>query len=914
MLLDESSGNDELLSIQICCGFQAGQSFKIQSLPAILGRSADSDIVLQDDESCPTISRRHLILVEIMPDGCVRILDESTNGTKLGGTMLKRGESACWKNGDPVWIGAGTMIKFSIIKCPKELKKKESYSRLSWHKNIIKKLSRANDSLMPFEPRLESLANVNLLGQAWRHVSLNRGAHGSDGMRLDDFSANETNELESLRRLLSAQRLQPLPPRIVSVPKRTGGQRRLSILTIRDRVVQQALTMLLQPLLEPEFSDASYAYRPNRSAHDALHQVERVIRQRPWIVDSDIADFFDSIDHRRLITMLRQKVHDTRLQDLIIRYLMIGQSGPGKGIAQGAATSPLFGNLYLTSFDFHIMENYGYLIRYSDNFVILCTNRDEAERALLQSEGFLRTKLDLQLKPERTRVIPLERGFTFLGFRFSTEGRRPHDDAFRTLAEKLGNCSDIDKRDSVLRGWRNYFGELPAEFMLEKVGEQEQEKTDHNNDIFDPDKEYPLQDDGKPQETQDSGSKLIEEKELPIQNPILEEFLRLFCGREDAYARQWCIPGGRRGYLPCHDKISCFEMARHLAGEQTLGIYIQQKNGKVKVLVIDIDSSCSDTPGPEAIKMAWDFHREAQLIGLPIYVEDTGGKGRHVWMFFDEAVRAKDTRSLGRLLLARLGGPRAKVTCEIFPREEQCQSLGSLIKLPFGINKVTARPSVFLRDEGIPYDDAAAFIGQLRTIPTSQLARAIQVLITRITPFTQNNEANQLRHTWRNPSSQQFPKAIRALLEGCSLLRRIVERSADDCHLCHSERLILLYIFGRLGKEGAQFLHQVMANCSNYKSTITQRWLDRLDAEHLPLSCKRLKDWLSELYPDVSCHCDLASVRPGKSPIHLVIEPNEGMSCRKKTQETSQEDKIDEAQWAGISNDMFIMSIQTGEA
>ena len=269
------------------------------------------------------------------------------------------------------------------------------------------------------------------LRAAWEKVKANRGSGGIDGQTLDEFEQECDVRLRQLHEDLCTDRYQPLPVRRVNIPKagKPGETRPLGIPAIVDRVCQQALLNRLEPIFESLFDDSSSGYRPGRSAKDALRKMWREIETgAEWIVDADLKDYFGSIDHEKLMTLVAQRVADGRVLTLLERMLTAGVMDEGRlfpttqGTPQGGVVSPLLSNILLTPFD-REMRRRGYqLTRYADDWAVTCRSRHEAEAALRCATKILAT-LGVQLNLRKTRIVHVRQGIAFLGYMIR-RGRR----------------------------------------------------------------------------------------------------------------------------------------------------------------------------------------------------------------------------------------------------------------------------------------------------------------------------------------------------------------------------------------------------------------------------------------------------------------------------------------------------------
>ena len=269
------------------------------------------------------------------------------------------------------------------------------------------------------------------LRAAWEKVKANRGSGGVDGQSLDEFEQDCDQYLRRLHEDLHTNRYQPLPVRRVNIPKagKPGETRPLGIPAIVDRVCQQALLNRLEPIFEPLFDDSSFGYRPGRSAKDALRKMWREIDAgAEWIVDADLKDYFGSIDHEKLMTLVAQLVADGRVLTLIEQMLTAGVMDQGRlfpttqGTPQGGVVSPLLSNILLTPFDREMRQRGYQLTRYADDWVITCRSRREAEVALGIAEKILGT-LGVWVNPQKTRMVHVRHGFAFLGYKIKRGSR-----------------------------------------------------------------------------------------------------------------------------------------------------------------------------------------------------------------------------------------------------------------------------------------------------------------------------------------------------------------------------------------------------------------------------------------------------------------------------------------------------------
>ena len=313
------------------------------------------------------------------------------------------------------------------------------------------------------------------LDAAFTKVAANEGAAGVDHVTTKEFDRQREANLGKLQQQLQAGSYRPQEVRRVWIPKPgSQEQRPLGIPTVRDRTVQAALRHVIEPIFEQGFAERSYGFRPGRGCKDALRQVDRLLKQGyAWIVDADLKGYFDTIPHDRLMDLLRAKISDSRVLELIERFLKAGildglqQWSPKTGAPQGAVLSPLLSNVYLDALD-HLMAQHGYeMVRYADDFVILCRTREEAEAALTMVQSWV-TEAKLTLHPEKTRIVDVrETSFDFLGYKFLKHRRFPRTKSMGkfkdTIRAKTSRTSGhslswiITDVNRTLHGWFEYF-------------------------------------------------------------------------------------------------------------------------------------------------------------------------------------------------------------------------------------------------------------------------------------------------------------------------------------------------------------------------------------------------------------------------------------------------------------------------
>lgn len=317
-------------------------------------------------------------------------------------------------------------------------------------------------------------AERNLL-TAFQQVARNKGAPGVDHVTVSEFARQVPENIWQLSDALQAGTYQPQAIRRVHIPKPgTNETRPLGIPTVCDRLVQTAIVNVIEPIFERDFAEHSYGFRPERGCKDALRRVDSLIKAGyTHVVDADLKGYFDSIPHDQLMTRLKTKIADGRVLSLIESYLKAGildglhEWTPESGAPQGAVLSPLLSNLYLDPLD-HLVAQAGFeMVRYADDFVILCRSREEAERALAVVQKWVAAS-GLTLHPTKTRLVDSQaESFTFLGYEFRGQKHWPRRKSIQKLKETLRPTTKrtsgqslpciVLKVNQTLRGWYGYF-------------------------------------------------------------------------------------------------------------------------------------------------------------------------------------------------------------------------------------------------------------------------------------------------------------------------------------------------------------------------------------------------------------------------------------------------------------------------
>lgn len=313
------------------------------------------------------------------------------------------------------------------------------------------------------------------LETAFAKVAANKGAPGMDHVSIEQFTHTLDTNLRTISEQLRQRTYLPLAIRRVEIPKPgSKDMRPLGIPTVRDRVVQGAIRHLMEPIFEHKFAEHSYGFRPGKGCKDALRRVQELLDAGAiYVVDADLKSYFDSIPHAPLMKRVEECVADGRLLKLIESFLKanimdgLKEWTPEAGAPQGAVLSPLLSNIYLNPLD-HKMAALGYeMVRYADDFVILCRSAEEAEQALAQVRLWT-TEAGLTLHPSKTRIAnAITDGFAFLGYEFRDNRRVPRDKSMQKLRDSVRATTKrtnghslrmiIKRLNPTLRGWFEYF-------------------------------------------------------------------------------------------------------------------------------------------------------------------------------------------------------------------------------------------------------------------------------------------------------------------------------------------------------------------------------------------------------------------------------------------------------------------------
>ena len=350
----------------------------------------------------------------------------------------------------------------------------------------------------------------------------------------------------------------------------------------------------------------------------------------------------------------------------------------------------------------------------------------------------------------------------------------------------------------------------------------------------------------------------------------------LFAGRENVHARQWIDEDGRVGYSPVHEPLTDHLLALHLQGTATLGVYPVRADQTVLFGALDIDvrKSALTTDGAnpsmttqlrEMVQAdARRLARQFDQLHLPVYVEESGYKGVHLWIFFAEPVPAASVKRFLEAVVGRVGPPSPELQWEVFPKQDQVaeDQLGNLIKLPLGIHLKTGRRCLFTDLEGQEYSDQEGFLERIQRVERKNFEQAVSRLVASPGEGGATESPQALK--------EAFPE-YEALFKGCPVLVALMEKAVVTHHLTHDERLVLKCVLAHLGDSGHRLIHSIVGHCLDYSESITQQQIERTPPS--PISCPKIRQRLPEVTSTVNCACVFDLPEGGYPSPLLHIDP-----------------------------------------
>ena len=760
-----------------------------------------------------------------------------------------------------------------------------------------------------------SAATIEELSICLELVRRRSPAAGRDGITPDGYAADRQTHLPRLSEALAAGTWRPSPLLRRYQRKPDGRRRILAVPTVEDRVVIELIRARLGDRIERRLSDAAFAYRPRRSPRDAVAAVRRAIAGgASHVALADIWEFFDSIPLRPLLAQVAALRPDPWLLALLERLLLGHATRRECGVAQGSALSPMRSNLTEVPAERAIAAAGFELARYADNLCVPCPGAARAAEALALKRRQARQH-GLRLKEAASGVASVAEGFDWLGFRLGQGGARVSLTALEALRARVDLAAAglppgeplAHRLEPIVRGWLQYFdvplpegADLgpngPAILTLMRalappaLGPEDAASQDAPADAAD-DVPLPEWDDGPadvspPEPNADPRATLLDRADRlathgdfagaeaawreaeeaatrphthapdPVPEPLwsdeaLDAVMGIFLAGQDAFERAAVQPSAPRRFQPVDGPPARADVEAHLAGRAALAVRPRLPDGTCLVGVIDVDAS--DPEGRmSAAAYADAVARIATERGLTVLVEDTGGRGAHVWLPLEEPAPADAVAHCLDGLMASAGRPADGVTLERLPgRDDEPDLHGQSMAIPLGVHPETGRRSGLRWGHGPAVADDLTNISGVPLNPPERLGPGPQEVP--IAPL----------ELWRGPAGSlpdwsSFGAAVAQVMGGCAVLRHLAEKAAAVGHLDHAERLSLLYSLGHLGPAGRRALHAIVGKCRNYDVAETERQVERMSG--LPIGCARLAQKHGEA-GGVVCACPFDDVR-----------------------------------------------------
>ena len=743
---------------------------------------------------------------------------------------------------------------------------------------------------------IRQLFNFESLNNAWEVISSGKTARGIDNLSAGDFSKNYEENIKKLEFEITNGIYKPVPVKVID------DDRNISIVSIKDRLIQHILKEFLTPYVEKNAIDTNYGYIKGRSIYQAVDKINNYIllTGREWFYKCDIKGFFQSIDHEILLEKLMAITNNNEIVSLIESYLkneLISNNGkikkPEKGIILGNPVSPVLSNIYLLSTDTEMSTKQDLYIRFSDDILVSLEEKNDVQPINIIKSSMKKVKLDIN--DDKSKIASVKEGFTYIGFDFKKQISASNtafvaDDSLTVhiknkkfmhilkninhyhLPEKIS----INKLENVILDDKKYWiayllisfqndidftkdETKKIDFMISPACIEDIKsivKEDHestglissvvqyliNLGMYDLAMEFNVE----------SSCEELESGNKPIDAMYINKYLEFFKGRNNAYARGYNEKGGQRGYYLINMELSYTEVESMINLRNSIGVLPLDKDNKTGFIVIDIDIDKrviieSGDDGvtfnnmlERAKNYAFDIKNLLKENGNNSYVEFSGYKGYHIWIFFKKKENNREAISYLSSITKKIKEPKG-INVEFIPSMEYSDN--EIIKLPLSYHEITNRQAVFLNEEGKPFANQIEFIaGMIKNEGISL-------------ELNSENEENCEEYTDAAEKKDigDFPNYITEVYDKCSIIKSIVDKSINDNYINHFERNALLYVFGHVSEEGREFLHFVISKCINYNFEVTEGFISRIKEK--PVSCQKLKMRFQGYYDDKKCNC-----------------------------------------------------------
>ena len=376
----------------------------------------------------------------------------------------------------------------------------------------------------------------------------------------------------------------------------------------------------------------------------------------------------------------------------------------------------------------------------------------------------------------------------------------------------------------------------------------------------------------KPPLVQHDQKDVASRDDFNYKNVDIDRFLDIFKGRSDAHAKQWVDERGKWGFMRVERGLKTKDIYKHLKGDETLAIYPVTAKDTVYFIVFDVDTAKRSILEAKESDLQ-DFRKKAhqdilriktvcEQMSLTLYIEDSGYKGRHGWLFFNDEIPAAMAIQLGRDIMKEAGGPSQGMIWELFPMGKS-ERYKSQIKLPLGINRKNYRRGLFLNEDGHPVPDQSLLLKTIRKNNMDDVQKFLK----------ENNAGCNGSPASRDRDREQvvIPPGLAKMVDQCKVIKHLIAKAKDTNYLNNYERICLLYTLSFAGKEGCKLLHKVISYCINYDYHYTQRQIER--RKESPISCVKIMENFSELAETLPCDCKFnLPPRSYPSPVLYLLE------------------------------------------